>query len=81
MKLGNTERRVKNLMSKMSGGDLGKLFMKDVIGELGGESRAYSPEDFDAVLSCSVDCDPSSLLRSGYAKDRDESVFWEVQYG
>ena len=41
---------VANMMRKMSGGDLGKLLLKDVIAGLGGGSRAYSLADFDAVV-------------------------------
>jgi len=41
---------VVNMMRKMSGGELGKLLLKDVIAGLGGGSRAYTIEDFDAVV-------------------------------
>lgn len=39
-----------NMMRKMSGTDLGKLLLKDVIAGLGGGTRAYSLADFDAVV-------------------------------
>lgn len=48
--MGSMEKRVKNIMSNMSGGDLGRLFVQDAISQMGGESRAYSAEDFDAVF-------------------------------
>jgi len=48
--MGNMEKRIKNLMDNMSGRDLGRLFMKDEIAALGGDSRVYSAEDFDAVF-------------------------------
>lgn len=48
--MGNMEKRVKNVMKKMTGTDLGKLLLKDAIAGWAGGSRAYTTADIDAVV-------------------------------
>lgn len=49
--MGNMEKRVKKLMSNMSGGDLGKLVLKDMVGVLAGQRNAYTTEQLEVAIN------------------------------
>ena len=51
IELGNMEKRVKRLMANMSGADLGKLVLKDVVGALAGHGNVYTKEELQAVIN------------------------------